>query len=481
MSKRFLSVILTLVMTLGLLPCQAAEVTPTPAEEVYALSPDTGFLDVKDGDWFAPYVDVCVKAGLMNGVGDGLFAPDKTLSSVECAVLALRLHQIGQGGDGTLPAAPKDWGRGVFTFPDGTQIQRYWDNETVWKWTILSRGGSAHLTFKPADEEQAAAYRAMDYQSATLTINGVTVQGSLHLNGGSTLYFWTKEPEQYQRMEPFTRPQLFPGPDKWYRDAWYYAHQNDLMDLVDNIWDYSDNELRDSFAQRVAAVVDLPELNQITALPDAYGSEVRELYRAGVLTGSDEYGRFRPYSTLTRGEAAAILARVLKPELRRSFSLKSLESYEPYTLTELMDDPERPYGPSRPTLSEHLLSPDNATLLRLDGTTFPIPEGWDLVGIQGREAGLTHLGDWACAVMDEQGQLREATSEEVHGFYWTQDDRFRLYNGYGSGGIGAPAYAFFNEDAQQVTPCFDWRGIVSDQGIGFVGLEGKIYRIEFAR
>ena len=32
---------------------------------------ETGFVDVSAGDWFAPYVEVCVEEGLMAGTGEG--------------------------------------------------------------------------------------------------------------------------------------------------------------------------------------------------------------------------------------------------------------------------------------------------------------------------------------------------------------------------------------------------------------------------
>ena len=50
---RFLSVFLAAVITICLLPVQAME--------------NTAFSDVSPDDWFAPYVEVCVEAGLMEG------------------------------------------------------------------------------------------------------------------------------------------------------------------------------------------------------------------------------------------------------------------------------------------------------------------------------------------------------------------------------------------------------------------------------
>ena len=45
------------------------------------------------------------------------------------------------------------------------------------------------------------------------------------------------------------------------------------------------------------------------------------LYRAGVLTGSDDAGSFRPNTTIRRSEAAAIVTRMADPDLREQFTL----------------------------------------------------------------------------------------------------------------------------------------------------------------
>lgn len=65
----------------------------------------------------------------------------------------------------------------------------------------------------------------------------------------------------------------------------------------------------------------LEPINTISAVPDSEDYEVQALYEAGILTGTDRYGIFRGGETVTRGETAAILARVIDPSLRRTFTL----------------------------------------------------------------------------------------------------------------------------------------------------------------
>ena len=52
-----------------------------------------GFSDVTEGDWFAPYVSVCVENGLMNGTGDGKFSPEGSITVAEVAAIAARLGE----------------------------------------------------------------------------------------------------------------------------------------------------------------------------------------------------------------------------------------------------------------------------------------------------------------------------------------------------------------------------------------------------
>lgn len=74
-----------------------------------------------------------------------------------------------------------------------------------------------------------------------------------------------------------------------------------------------------------AAEADLPAINRITTVPDCGDPMVLSFYNAGILTGSDQYGTFQGDASLNRGQAAAILARVIDPELRLTFTPKPFD------------------------------------------------------------------------------------------------------------------------------------------------------------
>ena len=71
------------------------------------------------------------------------------------------------------------------------------------------------------------------------------------------------------------------------------------------------------------AGIDLPVLNQMEIRPPDLAADSPELllYRVGILNGTDKYGSFDATGTLTRGQAAAILARLVNPAQRLTFTL----------------------------------------------------------------------------------------------------------------------------------------------------------------
>ena len=85
---------------------------------------------------------------------------------------------------------------------------------------------------------------------------------------------------------------------------------------------------RTYFAYLMYAALPADEYTKINTIPDDSlldvknlnftGAEERiyALYRAGILTGNDEYGTFNPDTNITRAEVAAIIARMIDPSQR---------------------------------------------------------------------------------------------------------------------------------------------------------------------
>ena len=77
------------------------------------------------------------------------------------------------------------------------------------------------------------------------------------------------------------------------------------------------------------AAKDLRVINAVAdnAIPDvktgaACAAEIYDFYRAGILTGSDVKGTFRPSDSIKRSEVAAILIRMFDSSARRTITLE---------------------------------------------------------------------------------------------------------------------------------------------------------------
>ena len=80
--------------------------------------------------------------------------------------------------------------------------------------------------------------------------------------------------------------------------------------------------------------------NDISEIPDVeashpYHADLLNLYKAGIVMGSDTYGNFRPEDNITRAEAATIITRVALPEKRLVKSLDKISSDDAYLLTSI--------------------------------------------------------------------------------------------------------------------------------------------------
>ncbi len=135
----------------------------------------------------------------------------------------------------------------------------------------------------------------------------------------------------------------FPAPtaeESWYDP--YYTYLADALDfpggvngLMFHVHATKYPVLRWMFAELLgwsleAAGAALPEINDVDAIPDGtsswYGKDyILPLYRAGVVTGKNEYGFLGGNDPMTRAQAAVILARAVDPALRQKRAVKPFD------------------------------------------------------------------------------------------------------------------------------------------------------------
>ncbi len=115
----------------------------------------------------------------------------------------------------------------------------------------------------------------------------------------------------------------------WYQVYVDYATENKI--LREKYKDYNVKISRANFAfilvnalpsDAFDAINDVPD-GTLPDVPDNYkAGAIYTLYRAGVLTGNDEFGTFKPDSTITRAEVAAIITRMADKSQRKALALK---------------------------------------------------------------------------------------------------------------------------------------------------------------
>lgn len=295
-----------------------------------AWASDAPFRDVAPDDWFAPYVEVCCEAGLMEGIGDGLFNPDGTVSYAETAILTARIHQILNGGDGVLPAAPEDWGTITMTTHDGTQLSACCDSDGPYGWGSWRHDEYGYLYYTLPDERKAWA-ESQSGLPAVAEADGETYSGMVELFLPLDSWVLAFHPDGGDDSEAghALHDVLYlsrPGPDKWYRDAAFYLESAGLGEIPS--LSYSESAApRAASVQTLASVTGelLTPVNQISDFPDSalyspQKADILAFYNAGILTGVDPQGTFDGDKPLTRAEAAAMLARIIRPDLRVSFT-----------------------------------------------------------------------------------------------------------------------------------------------------------------
>lgn len=161
------------------------------------------------------------------------------------------------------------------------------------------------------DLVRGVSQTSFDPNGSMLIIQAVTLAARMHQlvhEGSVTL-----------RNDPFV----------WYESYASYADRNGII-YSNEYWDRLDepidralfvrifyNVMDDYAAKNTVETGSIPDV----AVSDPAAEAIYAFYRAGILTGSDEQGTFRPDSSIQRCEVAAIVSRMLQPAQRLSISL----------------------------------------------------------------------------------------------------------------------------------------------------------------
>lgn len=188
------------------------------------------------------------------------------------------------------------------------------------------------------------------------------------------------------------------GSDLWYSTYVKYAQQKSIIGgEYDGRWNEAASRYEMVEIFYAIPGIDTTEINSIedNAIPDVHpwdweAESVYAFYRAGILTGSDG-NRFLGDTSIARREVAAILSRLLYPEMRKSLTLKAAVL---------------------PAFSDALTEENLLTIL----DAFDPDGAWIVRNAEGLNSSWQ---DWAfgCSTLgDLQGRLGTVVHEQLHGY-----------------------------------------------------------------
>ena len=166
MKKRLLSLILALVLSLGLCPAVFAAPTGEGLSNFKRVNNyvEGQFADVSAKAWYAPNVKTSFELGLVNGTGDGKFAPDGNMKISEAIAVAARIHSTYHTGSAK--------------FEQGSPWYQVYVDYAVEN-GIIRDGEYENLTDFATRGQFAKIFAASVPESALNSINNI-VPGSIH-------------------------------------------------------------------------------------------------------------------------------------------------------------------------------------------------------------------------------------------------------------------------------------------------------------
>ncbi len=164
------------------------------------LYPTNSFTDVKADSDFRPYIEWAHKNGIIQGIGNQQFAPDRAITREE---ISLILQYYAKATGYTLPVT-----RDAVTYADASRIgNMYKTSVTAMQQAGIMMSGSGNK-FNPGDNATRAEVSAMLHRYIKLTIDPSTAQGWALDDAGQWLY--------YKNGKPLTGTQIIDGVEYYF-------------------------------------------------------------------------------------------------------------------------------------------------------------------------------------------------------------------------------------------------------------------------
>lgn len=222
-----------------------------------------------------------------------------------------------------------------------------------------------------------------------------------------------------------TIPEAQPGEEWWAPYHRYVFPQGGGINYPEG------NASRSQFLSMLYEYVEdlLTPINDVKELPDPDFRDnvvVLKYYNAGILTGVDKYGTFAGDRSLTRAEAAAMITRIVRPQLRQTFTPAD---YSPFTAAHLT--PDTVMFSTGLTAEEYLTAVNNA--IAAWETALGDEFNWHYVRSDGKSV-LDHVKDDSLSALGVTGAQGTAAYKnfDVQVYYSRLIDRLGAPLGNGS-------------------------------------------------
>ena len=224
------------------------------------------FSDVPASSWYAEYVKIAYEYGIMDGVSSTAFNPDGNLTVASAIAIACRLHSLYNKNDAVFSSA-SPWYQPYVDYAqknniiESSQKYAYDDPITRAEFALLISNALPESALQEINEIWGCDIPDVSTGSPYMdAVNALANAGILTSSNAFQIYFLS-------------------------------VIYGDSLG-IDNAYSTSDTF-----------------------------QAIYRLYRAGILTGNDQYGTFTPDAEITRSAVAAIVSRVAEPSERKHITL----------------------------------------------------------------------------------------------------------------------------------------------------------------
>ncbi|WP_302011154.1 S-layer homology domain-containing protein [Collinsella tanakaei] len=264
-----------------------------------------GFSDVPEGAWHEGAVNALASVGILEGVGGGLYDPDRNLTRAELAAIATRFAD-GNGDPSPEPfpdVSEGDWFAGAVSEAAGYGWIEGYPDGTFGPYREVTRAEAAAIVNRMLGRQADEAY---------VDANADRLRSFPDVPEGHWAYYVIMEASNWHKYAKGSTGETWRAADvsDWLETSEHGAY---MAGYPDGTFGPDDPMTRAEAAQTLYNLLLRNDVGPEVSFPDVpqdawYAEAVSRLAGMGMIKGFDD-GTFRPDEKITRAEFAAIVSR----------------------------------------------------------------------------------------------------------------------------------------------------------------------------